>query len=318
MNRDEILLPQGEGAAKRRMRESSFAQLLPSPAAHLAMVGTLSLWERDARNQEGRVNSSSEAVLIQVLIQFMVILAAARLVGAIFRRIAQPQLCGEIAAGLILGPSLLGGIWPSAFKFVFPPTVVPFFSTVSRIGLVLLMFLIGLEFDFTHLRGKGRTVAAISLSGIAIPFMLGLLTARVIYPYVAVGIHPLAFSLFMATSLSITAMPVLGRIMLELNRNVDEYEGPDGTHRHQSWIRTWRDSQKRVFHARPDGGCDDVYDDSSSQTRCPQDCAGASPEPGWLMKRSAVQFNGIPGSSRTAVRTGKGERASGPLLLCPR
>jgi Kef-type K+ transport system membrane component KefB len=146
-----------------------------------------------------------------------VILAAARLFGYLFRWLGQPQVCGEIAAGLILGPSLLGGLAPDLFSRVFTPSATPFFVIMSQVGLILLMLIIGLEFDLSHLAGRGRSAAAISLVGIAVPFGLGLAVGAAIHPYVAEGINPLGFALFIATALSITAMPVLARIMLDLN-----------------------------------------------------------------------------------------------------
>jgi Kef-type K+ transport system membrane component KefB len=160
---------------------------------------------------------SAETLLVQTIFQLIVVLAAARLLGIIFRRFGQPQVCGEIGAGLILGPSVLGRVAPATFHWVFSPSVAPFFALMSQIGLIILMFLIGLEFDFLHLREKGRSAVSISVLGIAFPFVLGLLISRFLYSYVAQEINPVGFSLFMGTALSITAMPVLGRIMTELN-----------------------------------------------------------------------------------------------------
>src|SRR2546425_452161 len=89
-----------------------------------------------------------ESVLLTVIVQLIVIMAAARSFGTIFRRyLGQPQVCGEIAAGLILGPSLFGRLSPNLFEQVFRPSVGPIFSVLSQLGLILLMFLIGLEFD---------------------------------------------------------------------------------------------------------------------------------------------------------------------------
>ena len=163
--------------------------------------------------------SQLENLLLAVLIQLIVILGAARLFGVLFRRFGQPQVCGEIAAGLILGPSLFGRLFPGLFHSVFNPRVGLVFSMVSQIGLVLLLFLIGLEFDFSHLRAHAKKALSISVAGIALPFALGLATARILYPYVGKGIDERGFALFLATAISITALPILGRILIEFNLN---------------------------------------------------------------------------------------------------
>ena len=165
------------------------------------------------------VSASVEVILLRVLVQLIVIIAAARFFGTVFQKLGQPQVCGEIAAGLILGPSLLGGLAPGVSQLVFSPSVSQIFSILSQLGLILLLFLIGLEFDFGHLKAKGRAAVAISVAGVALPFILGLLVAEVLYPVVGGTINKLGFSLFIATALSITAIPILGRIMIELNIN---------------------------------------------------------------------------------------------------
>ena len=159
-----------------------------------------------------------ESVLLTVIVQLIVIIAVARIFGTIFRRyLGQPQVCGEIAAGLLLGPSLFGRLFPGLFEQVFRPSVGPFFSVLSQVGLILLMFLIGLEFDFGHLRSHGHIAVSVSLAGILLPFGLGLAVAQVLHPYVGQNINRLGFSLFVATALSITALPVLGRMLVEFN-----------------------------------------------------------------------------------------------------
>ena len=163
--------------------------------------------------------SQLEQFLLAVLIQLIVILGAARFFGVLFRRFGQPQVCGEIAAGLILGPSLFGRLFPYLFHSVFNPRVGLVFSMVSQIGLVLLLFLIGLEFDFSHLRTHAKKALSISVAGIALPFALGLVTARILYPYVGKGIDERGFALFLATAISITALPILGRVLIEFNLN---------------------------------------------------------------------------------------------------
>src|SRR5580704_11321634 len=116
------------------------------------------------------VNARLEDVLLTVIIQLVVIIAAARVTGNLFRRLGQPAVCGEIAAGLLLGPSLFGHFFPSLFHSVFDPSVGPIFSILSQLGLILVMFLIGLEFDFDHLPDNRRTALSISIAGIILPF----------------------------------------------------------------------------------------------------------------------------------------------------
>ncbi|MFN3324827.1 MAG: cation:proton antiporter [Bryobacteraceae bacterium] len=167
--------------------------------------------------QSSPVNAQVESVLLQVIIQLIVIIAAARITGQIFRRMGQPVVCGEIAAGLILGPSLFGRFFPEAFQTVFDPSVSETFSILSQVGLVLLMFLIGLEFDFGHLSGNGPTALSVSLAGIVFPFILGFGLGYWMHGALEFDGSWFNFSLFMAAAMSITAIPILGRIMIELN-----------------------------------------------------------------------------------------------------
>lgn len=162
---------------------------------------------------------SAEQLLLAVLIQLSVILAVARAAGWVARRIGQPQVCGEIAAGLILGPSAFGKLFPEAFHKIFDPTVNPVFSMLSQVGLVFLLFLIGLEFDFGHVRHLGKRALSLSTAGIVFPFTLGLLAGTVIYKAVGANIDEWGFLLFFATAISITALPILGRILIEFNLN---------------------------------------------------------------------------------------------------
>jgi Kef-type K+ transport system membrane component KefB len=171
---------------------------------------------------------SVEEVLLPLLFQLGVIVLAARLFGVLFRRLRQPTVIGEIAAGLVLGPSVLGHFFPGVFNAVFHPHVSGLppelsdallrwvLTTLSQLGLVFLLFLIGLEFDFGHLRWHGKSALAISVSGVALPFALGVGLAVIMRPHVADDKPPLGFALFMGTAMAITAIPVLGRILMEL------------------------------------------------------------------------------------------------------
>jgi Kef-type K+ transport system membrane component KefB len=163
-----------------------------------------------------------EGLLPTVLIQLVVIIVAARLFASLARCLKQPFVVGEIAAGIVLGPSCFGRLFPDASAAVFNPAVNDVFGVLSQLGLILLLFVVGLEFDFSHLRWHGKAALAISLAGIALPFSLGMGLAPLMHPYLepsATGapVPPLGFGLFMGIAMSITAIPILGRLMMELN-----------------------------------------------------------------------------------------------------
>jgi len=162
-------------------------------------------------------NASIEAAMFRVIVQLVAIIAVARISGNLFRRMGQPSVCGEIAAGLILGPSLFGKFFPGIFQTMFDPGVTPVFNILSQLGLILVMFLMGLEFDFDHLPDNRRTAVSVSVAGILLPFSLGFVLGKVMHAQLALTGSWVNFSLFMATAMSITAIPVLGRIMIELN-----------------------------------------------------------------------------------------------------
>jgi Kef-type K+ transport system membrane component KefB len=160
----------------------------------------------------------TERLVSFTLLQLLFILAAARLCGGLARRLGQPRVVGEIVGGLLLGPSLFGRLWPAQFEFVFHSTPALPLVILSQIGLTLLMFQIGLEFDFSHLRERKNRAAMISISavGIAVPFALGWWLGDVSHAALAPEIQPLGYRLFLGVALAITAIPILGRIMMEL------------------------------------------------------------------------------------------------------
>lgn len=164
----------------------------------------------------------TEQLLLKALVEIIVIIAAARIFAAVFRRLGQPAVVGEIAAGLVLGPSCFGYFCPQLSRTVFDPQLAKTFAVLSEVGLVLLMFVVGLDFDFSHLRGNSRSVTAIALSGIAVPLLLGVAIAALSHGHLETTVNGslvprLGFILFLGVAMSVTAIPVLGRLMIELN-----------------------------------------------------------------------------------------------------
>ena len=153
-------------------------------------------------------------MLLSVLLALTVIMLTARLVGAVFARLNQPSVIGEVVGGLLLGPSLLGRFFPEIQAFVLPPDAAPVLGVISQLGVILYMFLVGLELDLGLLRTTVSKTIAISLSAIVVPFALGALLASWLGESLApAGIDRRSFVLFVGVALSITAFPVLARIL---------------------------------------------------------------------------------------------------------
>jgi Kef-type K+ transport system membrane component KefB len=156
--------------------------------------------------------------LALLLLQVIVIVVAARLAGALLQRLGQPRVIGEMIAGILLGPSLLGGLVPSAQTFLFPAASLGPLRMLSQIGVILFLFVVGIELDVEHLRKKAAAAVLVSHASIIVPFFLGSVLALFLYPTLApAGLRFSAFALFMGVSMSITAFPVLARILEERN-----------------------------------------------------------------------------------------------------
>jgi Kef-type K+ transport system membrane component KefB len=161
--------------------------------------------------------AAHSTVLASVLLAIAVITVFARVVGSLFERyLKQPPVMGEIVAGIVLGPSVLGWISTDAYHFLLPTEAAPHLGVVAKIGVVLFMFLVGLELDPKLLRGTQHATLAISHASILAPFLLGATLALGIYPlYSHSGVSFTVFSLFLGVSMSVTAFPVLARILTD-------------------------------------------------------------------------------------------------------
>ncbi|MCW5912879.1 MAG: cation:proton antiporter [Cyclobacteriaceae bacterium] len=157
-----------------------------------------------------------EHPLALLLLQIITIIVAARIFGWICKRIGQPTVIGEIIAGIALGPSLLGLYFPELSTILFPATSLGNLQFLSQIGLILFMFVIGMELDLKVLKNKANDAVVISHASIIIPFALGLGLAYFIYrSFAPDGVQFISFGLFLGIAMSITAFPVLARIVQE-------------------------------------------------------------------------------------------------------
>lgn len=154
--------------------------------------------------------------LVLVLIGWIVIIASAWLMGRLCKKIGQPPAVGEIAAGLLLGPSFLGLFFPDAVAFIFPDEIKGSLALLAKLGLILMLFQVGMEFDFSHLRDKSRIVIAASLMGILAPLAGGLAIAPWLHSTFAPDLPEFGFKLFVCIALCISALPIMGRILLEM------------------------------------------------------------------------------------------------------
>jgi Kef-type K+ transport system membrane component KefB len=154
--------------------------------------------------------------LALLLLQIITIILVARIFGWIFRKIGQPTVIGEIIAGIVLGPSLFGLYFPDMKEALFPVASLGNLQVLSQVGLILFMFVIGMELDLKVLKNKANEAVVISHASIVIPFALGIgLSYFIYYQFAPQGIEFLSFSLFMGIAMSITAFPVLARIVQE-------------------------------------------------------------------------------------------------------
>jgi Kef-type K+ transport system membrane component KefB len=154
--------------------------------------------------------------LSRFFIQLILIVLVARICGFLIRKIGQPAVIGEMLSGIILGPSLLGWVWPGVFHLVFPGSSLGTLRLLSQVGVCLFMFIVGMDLDLDHLRHQARTAVLVSQVSIIFPYLLGVVTALFLFTSLAAPKTTfLAFALFIGISMSITAFPVLARILDE-------------------------------------------------------------------------------------------------------
>jgi len=192
---------------------------LSSPNATPASVSSPPEASSDAtatstQTQISKARPEDRSPLSILLLQIIVIIVVAKLFAAIFRRIGQPPVMGEMVAGIVLGPSVLGFFWPQISSFLFPAASLGTLGVLSQIGVVLFMFIVGMEVDLEHLREKASSAIMVSHASIVVPFLLGAGLSLSLFPVLAPANTTFTpFALFLGIAMSITAFPVLARII---------------------------------------------------------------------------------------------------------
>lgn len=154
--------------------------------------------------------------LLHILLALVAVIVTGRLLGIGFRLLGQPPVIGEVIAGIMLGPSLLGQIAPEFAAYLLPQSVAPTLGVIAQLGVILYMFVVGLELDPDSLRERGHSVVAISHASIVAPFLLGSILALFMFPRLAEShVQFTEFALFMGAAMSVTAFPVLARILTD-------------------------------------------------------------------------------------------------------
>jgi Kef-type K+ transport system membrane component KefB len=177
-------------------------------------IGAPSTGALMAEGPGAAVIHGSNATLLHLLLALLAVIASARLLGAIFRRIHQPPVIGEVVAGILLGPSLLGRIAPDAEAYLLPHNVAPLLGGISQVGIILYMFLVGVELDLGLLARRGREMVAVAHASMVTPFLLGSALALFLYPTLSTpDVSFTVFALFIGVAMAITAFPVLARIL---------------------------------------------------------------------------------------------------------
>jgi Kef-type K+ transport system membrane component KefB len=169
----------------------------------------------DAHPVPNSTTGATVDVFGRLLVALPIILGVCYLAGRLFRRLGQAAVIGEIFAGIALGPSLLGALWPAGSAWLFPQELIGAIDLLAQLGLIFFMFLVGYELNLGTVRERSYTVIVVSQVSIVVPMLSGTLLAFLLYPSFGNGISFGVFALAISVSLSVTAFPVLARILAD-------------------------------------------------------------------------------------------------------
>jgi len=158
---------------------------------------------------------STSELNVHLLLAVVVVVLAVQGVGWVLARLGQPRVIGEILAGILLGPSLLGVVAPNVLAYVFPAPVIGGLQVLAQFGLVLFMFLVGLHLDIAAVRRSRGTVAAVAPAAVAVSFVLAVGVGVLVHPVLAADLDPVAYCLFLGVAMAVTALPVLARLLVD-------------------------------------------------------------------------------------------------------
>jgi Kef-type K+ transport system membrane component KefB len=167
---------------------------------------------------------ATSQILFHVLLALAAVIVAGRTVGALLSLVGQPPVIGEVVGGILLGPSLLGRLAPAVSTYVLPVDVAPYLGLIAQVGVTFYMFLVGLDLSADLLRRRASAAVGTSHASIVLPFLLGSVLALYLYPRFSTSDVPFtSFALFMGVALSVTAFPVLARILADRRMNKTEF-----------------------------------------------------------------------------------------------
>lgn len=209
--------PKPPPVGKKRGLRALVAYVLLVVAPVLLVVVLLTTSHREGNMSAMSAMAVAGHPLARLLLAVAVVVAVCKTAGWLLQRLGQPPVIGEITAGILLGPSVLGALWPSGASALLPMSVMPQLDVLAQFGVVLFVFLTGLELNTALLRGRGHLAVVVSHVSIAVPFLLGVLLAVAAYVrFAPEGVGYLAFALFFGVSMSVTALPVLVRILKDM------------------------------------------------------------------------------------------------------